>query len=102
MFGDQCFSLGEDVYCKVGSRTPYQRVGVLTHPRLGPLPLIGKRTQLKWYYFTESGNQTLPIIDKKGRSCREVLYGRGCEELNDGDTVGVQGYPGETFTVSLF
>lgn len=106
---NDCFVYRDELYCKVRNpQRQYVRVGVLTNPRLGPLPLYGVRTDphsAEWFYYTESSHdppQTLPLIDKGGRSCRQKPYSRGCKELNDGDEVGVQGYPEEVFQVSLF
>ena len=105
---DKCFFIpGEGVYCKVETESSqkYQKVGVLTNTRIGPLPLFGVRTQpssAEWYYYTHSAQdppQTLPI-QFKNRNCQTST--RGCNEVRDGDEVAVQGYPGEVFNVSLF
>lgn len=104
---ESCFLLPDGVYCRVESDTSrkYQKIGVLTNNRLGPLPLYGMRTQpssSEWYYYTESSQdppQTLPVYFKE-RNCQGSY--RGCREFNEGDHVNVQGYPMDEFVVSLF
>lgn len=107
---NDCFIFREGLYCRVDNPVEqYVRLGVLTNHRLGPLPLYGRRTDPRspdWYYYTESSTdppQTLPVYNKKGRSCRQkTYYSRGCQELSTGDEVTVQGYLDEQFVVSLF
>lgn len=107
---NDCFTYRGGLYCRVSEPEcpPAVRVGLLLNKTYGPLPLFGRRTDrhsAEWFYHTESSTdppQTLPVIDKRGRSCRVRPYSRGCIELNDGDEVSVQGYPDEIFKVSLF
>jgi hypothetical protein len=68
------------------------------------LPLMGRRlttSNEKWYYYTISNtgviNTPLPIIIH-GRKCTNE---RGCDILNDGDRVFVEGYD-DAFTISLY
>ena len=95
-----------NVATNVGHRsTSYTQVGILT-PTGGSekiLALMGRQlhtSRQKWQYYTISDNNNsvkLPVI-KNGRSCTNEY---GCDELNNGDTVYVQGY-NQAFSVTIY
>lgn len=104
----KCIQVGEDVWCRVSnSRLRYEQVGLLMNDHFkNPLPLYGvrtARTSPDWYYYTHTQTEPplrVPLIARK-RNCLKAP--RGCDELSDGDTVSVQGYPeGTAFRVTLF
>ena len=76
----------------------YTQIGILTrNPGEEPLilPLIGRQPMTgrdKWQYYTISNtgfmNTKLPV-SVKGKNCMSEY---GCDILNDGDTVYVEGY----------
>lgn len=95
-----------NVATNVGHRsTSYTQVGILT-PTGGSekiLALMGRQlhtSRQKWQYYTISDNNNsvkLPVV-KNGRSCTNEY---GCDELNNGDTVYVQGY-NQAFSVTIY
>jgi hypothetical protein len=91
-----------------GLNTGFQQVGILT--RNGKqnddmiLPLMGRRLMSgrdKWQFYTISNsgslNTKLPI-KINGRSCTNEY---GCDDINNGDTVYVEGYS-EVFRVTKY
>jgi len=86
-------------------RANYSQVGILT-PVGGNdkiLALMGRQlhtSRQKWQYYTMSDNNNsvkLPVI-KNGRSCTNEY---GCDELNNGETVFVEGY-NQAFRVTVY
>jgi hypothetical protein len=95
---------------KVGPRSTgqYAQVGILTRSvkKNGEdliLPLMGRRTgrydKMQYYTMSNTGavNTKLPI-SKNGKSCTGEY---GCDEINNGDTVYVEGYS-DTFKVTVY
>jgi hypothetical protein len=89
-----------------GRKMDYSQVGILT--RTGNkemiLPLMGRKQMIgldKWQYYTVSNtgvvNTRLPIR-YKGRSCTSE---NGCDYLNSGDMVYVEGYD-DIFRVTIY
>jgi hypothetical protein len=90
-----------------GQSMSYQQVGILT--RRGNtgesiLPLMGRQVMNgrdKWQYYTmtNSGNLNTKLpIRVNGRSCTGEY---GCDSVNDGDVVYVQGY-NDTFVATIY
>lgn len=84
----------------------YTQLGILTRGNASDmiLPLMGRRLMSgldKWQYYTISNtgnmNTKLPI-SIKGRSCSGEY---GCDSINNGDVVYVQGY-NDLFNVTLY
>ncbi len=86
----------------------YQQTGILTKQGGNNenliLPLMGRRTMTgrdKWQYYTMSNtgfvNTKLPI-SVNGKSCSGEY---GCDNLNNGDTVFVEGY-NDTFVATIY
>jgi hypothetical protein len=95
---------------KVGPRSSgqYTQVGILTRSvKKGNedliLPLMGRRTgrydKMQYYTMSNTGpvNTKLPI-SKNGKSCTGEY---GCDEINNGDTVYVEGYS-DTFKATVY
>jgi hypothetical protein len=90
-----------------GTGMDYTQIGILTrNPGEEPLilPLIGRQPMTgrdQWQYYTISNtgfmNTKLPI-SVKGKSCMSEY---GCDILNDGDTVYVEGY-NTTFRATIY
>lgn len=89
-----------------GLSQEYSQMGILTRAQGGELilPIMGRRLMSgldKWQYYsisnTGSINTKLPI-SYKGRSCSGEY---GCDPLNSGDIVYVEGYK-DTFSVTLY
>jgi len=90
-----------------GTGMDYTQIGILTrNPGEEPLilPLLGRQPMTgrdKWQYYTISNtgfmNTKLPI-SVKGKSCTSEY---GCDILNDGDTVYVEGY-NTTFRATIY
>jgi hypothetical protein len=89
-----------------GLPTDYTQMGILTRGNGSDmiLPLMGRRLVSgldKWQYYTISNtgnmNTKLPI-SVKGRSCSGEY---GCDCVNNGDVVYVEGYK-DTFQVTLY
>ena len=85
--------------------TNYRQVGILTRVNGGEtiLPLMGRPlfpNRDKWNFYTMSDNNNsikLPISYKK-KSCTNEY---GCDNLNNGDTVYVEGY-NDAFKVTSY
>ena len=85
--------------------TNYRQVGILKRMN-GPemiLPLMGRPLYVgrdKWQYYTmsDSNNQIKLPVSFKSRSCTNEY---GCDELNNGDTVYVQGY-NQAFSITIY
>ena len=92
--------------------TSYQQMGILTRnqSRNGAnsgdsiLPLMGRQVMSgrdKWQYYTMTNtgnlNTKLPI-SVNGRSCTSEY---GCDSMNNGDTVYVEGY-NDTFIATIY
>jgi hypothetical protein len=91
-----------------GTPMQYSQVGILTKsgknsdplilPLMGRLRIIGRD---KWQYYTVSNsgfvNTKLPIR-VNGRSCTSEY---GCDSINNGDTVYVEGYD-SSFRVTMY
>jgi hypothetical protein len=92
-----------------GANMTYSQIGILTRTKAMTdremiLPLMGRRIITgidKWQYYTVSNtgvvNTRLPIRFR-GRSC---TGDQGCEYLNDGDMVYVEGYD-DNFRVIIY
>jgi len=91
-----------------GLNTGFQQIGILTrngtHNNDMILPLMGRRVMSgrdKWQFYTISNsgslNTKLPI-KINGRSCTTEY---GCDDINSGDTVYVEGYS-EIFRVTKY
>ena len=82
-----------------------RQVGILKRMN-GPemiLPLMGRPLYVgrdKWQYYTmsDSNNQIKLPVSFKSRSCTNEY---GCDELNNGDTVYVQGY-NQAFSITIY
>ena len=68
------------------------------------LPLMGRRNMAgrdKWQYYTMTNtgnlNTKLPI-SVSGKNCTSEY---GCDEINNGDTIYVEGYR-DTFTATIY
>jgi len=90
-----------------GLNTGFQQIGILTRNGSNDdmiLPLMGRRVLSgsdKWQFYTISNtgslNTKLPI-KINGRSCTTEY---GCDDINSGDTVYVEGYS-ENFSVTKY
>jgi hypothetical protein len=92
-----------------GANMAYSQIGILTRTkdmtdREMILPLMGRKLTIgldKWQYYTVSNsgvvNTRLPIRFK-GRSCTSD---QGCDYLNSGDMVYVEGYD-DTFRATIY
>jgi hypothetical protein len=90
-----------------GLNTGFQQIGILTRNGSNNdmiLPLMGRRVlsgRDKWQFYTISNtgslNTKLPI-KINGRSCTTEY---GCDDINSGDTVYVEGYS-ENFSVTKY
>lgn len=90
-----------------GLSMDYTQLGILTKQKSGEpliLPLMGRRISSgldKWQYYTISNtgnmNTKLPI-SLKGRSCSGEY---GCDVINNGDMVYVEGY-NDVFSVTVY
>ena len=88
--------------------TEYQQIGILTRLNGGSqdmiLPLMGRRTmsgrdKLQYYTISNTGNLNTKLpISVNGKSCTSEY---GCNELNNGDTVYVEGY-NDTFKATIY
>ena len=85
--------------------TNYRQVGILTRENGGEmiLPLMGRPLMTnrdKWNFYTMSdkNNMVKLPISSKGRSCTNEY---GCNSLNNGDTVYVEGYQ-DVFRVTMY
>jgi hypothetical protein len=90
----------------------YQQIGVLTTPggtetSASPtrtiLPLFGRKlgtNRDRWNYYTRTDgiNPVQVPLQFKRRNCDDDL---GCEEINDGDSIGVP-IMGQSFTASIY
>lgn len=90
-----------------GEPTGYQQVGVLMDPTVSNnpklLPLYGQETfpgSRQWNYYTASdGFQSVKLgVTVSNKDCQEHY---GCNEIYDGDVVGVTGH-GQTFKVNMY
>ena len=90
-------STGMD-YTQIGILTRNQGQEPLILPLMGRQPLTGRD---KWQYYTISNtgnmNTKLPV-SLNGKSCTGEY---GCDVLNNGDTVYVEGY-NNTFSVTIY
>ena len=85
--------------------TEYRQIGILTR-KDGPemiLPLMGRplfTNRDKWQFYTMSDrNPTIKLpLSNAGKSCTNEY---GCDNLDNGDTVYVEGYNG-TFNVTSY
>jgi hypothetical protein len=105
---DERYLIPINVSTNVGAvDTNYRQVGILT-PLHGKskdsiLPLMGRplfTNRNKWQYYSTSNqhnNVKLPLI-YKGRSCTNEY---GCDQLNSGDSVYVEG-ANEEYRVTLY
>jgi hypothetical protein len=90
-----------------GFATSYDQIGLLTRSNSREpliLPLMGRRaasSSNKWQYYTISNsgniNTKLPV-SYNGRSCTKDV---GCDEINNNDTVYVEGYK-DTFVATVY
>lgn len=92
------------------STSGYSQIGILTPPEKinGKdnmiLPLMGRRNingRDKWQYYTLSNNGNLNTklpLSYRGRSCTSE---NGCDEINNNDTVYVEGYK-EQFSATVY
>jgi len=89
-----------------GLSSDYTQLGILTRMSGGDmiLPLMGRKLMSgldKWHYYTISNtgnmNTKLPI-SLKGRSCSGEY---GCDSINNGDVVYVEGY-NDTFRITVY
>lgn len=90
----------------------YQQIGVLTtpggtetsgSPTRTILPLFGRKLSTnrdRWNYYTRTDgiNPVQVPLQFKRRNCDDDL---GCEEINDGDSIGVP-IMGQSFTASVY
>jgi hypothetical protein len=90
----------------------YQQIGVLTtpggtetsgSPTRTILPLFGRKLATnrdRWNYYTRTDgiNPVQVPLQFKRRNCDDDL---GCEEINDGDSIGVP-IMGQSFTASVY
>ena len=89
-----------------GLNLDYEQMGILT--RLGGgdliLPLMGRRTmtgrdKYEYYAISNTGNINTKLpISVNGKSCTSEY---GCDDINNGDTVYVQGY-NDAFQVTMY
>jgi hypothetical protein len=85
--------------------TEYSQIGILTNNN-DIIPLLGRRTvtsRNKWQYYTVAGGsngnlQTKLPVQVKGRKCSSEY---GCDEINNGDEVYVEGY-GKTYKATVY
>jgi hypothetical protein len=91
-----------------GEPNDYQQIGILSRTNNSQndliLPLMGRRIMSgrdKWQYYTLSGmgnlNTRLPV-SVSGKSCTGEY---GCDSINNGDTVYVEGY-NDTFQTTVY
>ena len=94
-----------------GTGMDYTQIGILTRPNIRNahngemiLPLMGRKLMNgrdKWQYYTISNtgnmNTKLPV-SLKGKSCTGEY---GCDEINNNDTVYVEGY-NDTFVTTIY
>jgi len=84
----------------------FTQVGILTKNRNDKniiLPLMGRilmhgRNTWQYYCMSEQNNATRLPVSFNGKSCMNEY---GCDELNNGDNVYIQGY-NDTFDVTLY
>lgn len=83
----------------------YKQVGILTreHGRETILPIFGRplhsnRNKWQYYTMTDKNNMIRLPISKNGRSCTSEY---GCDELNNGENVFVEGYK-DSFSVTIY
>lgn len=89
-----------------GFSASYSQIGILTRSNGGEmiLPLMGKRimngrNKLQYYTISNTGNINTKLpISINGRSCSGEY---GCDEINNGDTVYVEGY-NDTFRSTIY
>ena len=81
---------------------PYSQLGILTCKKEIILPLMGRQLMLnKWQYYAISNTATINTklpITFSGKNC---LSEYGCNQLNNGDLVKVEGYQ-DIFQVTLY
>jgi len=90
-----------------GLNSDYSQIGILTRSSSNDnmiLPLMGRRNMAgrdKWQYYTMTNtgnlNTKLPI-SVSGKNCTSEY---GCDEINNGDTIYVEGYR-DTFTATIY
>jgi hypothetical protein len=93
-----------------GLNMNYSQIGILTrtnHSKNGNemiLPLMGRKNMSrrdKWQYYTmtTTGNMNTKLpVSSNGRSCTSEY---GCDEINNGDIVYVEGY-NDTFKATVY
>ena len=86
------------------SQRPYEYLGMLVSEPKGKvplrLPLYGRELthrENRWQYYTKVKEVMLPMF-YKGRDCQEDV---GCDELNHGSTLTLDGYGTRVFTVQI-
>jgi hypothetical protein len=89
-----------------GFSASYSQIGILTRSNGGDmiLPLMGRRimngrNKLQYYSISNTGNMNTKLpISVNGRSCSGEY---GCDEINNGDMVYVEGY-NDTFRATVY
>jgi hypothetical protein len=90
-----------------GMTTGYGQIGILTRTNGRDdmiLPLMGRpsltgRNKMQYYTISNNGNINTKLpVSVNGRSCTSET---GCDEINNNDTVYVEGYK-DTFTATIY
>jgi hypothetical protein len=90
-----------------GMRTGYGQIGILTRSNGRDdmiLPLMGRpsltgRNKMQYYTISNNGNINTKLpVSVNGRSCTSD---NGCDEINNNDTVYVEGYK-DTFVATIY
>jgi len=90
-----------------GMRTGYGQIGILTRSNGRDdmiLPLMGRpsltgRNKMQYYTISNNGNINTKLpVSVNGRSCTSDV---GCDEINNNDTVYVEGYK-DTFVATIY
>ena len=88
-----------------GVDAPFRQVGILTRNNGGEtiLPLMGRplqtnRDKHQFYTMNDKNNMIKLPVSKNGKSCTGEY---GCDDLNNGDSVFVEGY-NDAFKVTIY